>query len=140
MGLGCGKRTCSLIMRATGTLDISTSRPLPTRNLATSSGLPIVAESPTIWNSLLVICRSRSKARESWLPRLLSANSWTSSTTTHLTAWRCWRRCQPVRSTCNVSGVVISISGGLLDCLVLSRVSVSPCLTASFMSRLLHQY
>lgn len=41
---------------------------------------------------------------------------------------------------CNVSGVVISMSGGLRACLVRSFVSVSPCLTASLTSRLLHHH
>jgi len=41
---------------------------------------------------------------------------------------------------CNVSGVVIRISGGLLDWRTRSLVSVSPCLTANLMSRLLHHH
>lgn len=126
--------------RATGTLTISTGRWLPTRNWATFSGLPIVADKPMSWKSLPVSHLSLSRARDSWLPRLLSASSWTSSTMTKRTCCRCWRKMKPVRIACSVSGVVMSMSGGLLVCLARSLVSVSPWRTANLTSRLLHHH
>lgn len=60
--------------------------------------------------------------------------------TTHLTWRKCWRKIQPGRIAWSVSGVVINTSGGLRDCFMRSLVSVSPCRTASLMSRLLHHH
>ena len=128
------------IILATGTRMISTRRLLPTRNWATLSGLPMVADKPIIWKSLPIRFLIRSSAKDSWLPRLLSASSCTSSIITHCRLCRCWRRSQPESMACKVSGVVIRMSGGLRDWRVRSLVSVSPWRTASLMSRLLHHH
>ena len=92
---------------------ISTSRPSPTRNWATLSGLPMVALSPMNWMSFSATFLIRSRARLSWLPRLLSASSCISSTMIHFTVFRWFLMVRPCRMACRVSGVVMSMSGGL---------------------------
>ncbi len=77
------------IILATGTRTISTGRSVPTRNWATFSGLPIVADRPMSWKSLPINPLSLSNARESWLPRLLSAISCTSSIITQRKLCKC---------------------------------------------------
>ncbi|OPY28213.1 MAG: hypothetical protein A4E31_00874 [Methanomassiliicoccales archaeon PtaU1.Bin030] len=113
---------------------VRTSRPSPPRYLATSSTDPTVADRPTRWNSP-EISTSRSKATASCAPRSLLASSWISSMTTCLTRDRCSRSLLPVNSTCTVSGVVMSTSGGSRDCCCRSVWEVSPCLTATLRSR-----
>ena len=108
----------------------------PTRNLATLSVFPTVADSPIRWNSP-AMSASLSRATLSWAPRSVFDNSWISSMTTHSTALRCWTRRFPVNSTCRVSGVVMRISGGFCDCAFLSACEVSPCLTPTDIPRAL---
>ena len=135
-----GLTTCSWSIFSTGTLTISHSLPSPTRNLEIVSGEPIVAESPIIWTSLPTTRFSRSSAMESWLPLLSSANSWTSSTTTHFNFISPSLILLPVRSAWSVSGVVMSMSGGTMLCPALSEAPVSPCLTPNLTSNLLHHH
>ena len=106
----------------------------PTRKSATAWGSPTVAESPILWNSPATSA-SLSRATLSCAPRSVSASSWISSMTTHSTALRCWMSLLPVNSTCRVSGVVMSISGGALDWACLSAWEVSPCLTPTVTPR-----
>ena len=114
-------------------MQISTSRPCPTRNSATSFSFPTVAESPILWN-LPDRFSSLSRATLSCAPLSVSASSWISSTMTHLTFFRWLMRFFPVNITCSVSGVVIMMSGGFLDCFALSPADVSPCLTSTVTS------
>ncbi len=108
----------------------------PTRNLATSSGSPTVADRPILWYSPAMSV-SLSRATLICAPLSVSASSWISSTTTHSTFFRCSTSLFPVNITWRVSGVVMSISGGFCDCLFLSAWEVSPCLTPTVMSNAL---
>ena len=108
---------------------------VPARNWAILSGSPIVAERPILWNSTPVNSKSRSKAMESWTPRSSVANSCTSSTTIHLTLRRCSFILLPTRIDWRVSGVVMSMSGGLFACRDRALIDVSPWRTWIFTSR-----
>ncbi len=109
------------------------SRFVPAMNFAISSGLPTVADKPIRWNSLPVTSNKRSSAMVNCTPRLLSANSCTSSMMTCWTLLRCLRICEPGRIAWSVSGVVTSICGGWRACFLRVFISVSPCLTSTVM-------
>ena len=138
VAFGLTTESCSIF--STGTLTISQSLPSPTRNLEIVSGEPMVAESPMIWNSLPTARLSLSSAMESWLPLLSSASSWISSTTTHFSFVRPSLILLPVSSAWSVSGVVMRMSGGTMLWPALSCAPVSPCLTPSLTSNLLHHH
>jgi len=106
----------------------------PPRYLATSSGAPTVADNPIrwkLWDFCFVNSSKRSNATANCAPRSSWASSCISSIITHLTLWICERRFFPTKRIWNVSGVVINISGGFLDCFARSLWVVSPCLTAT---------
>ena len=106
---------------------------VPARNLAISSGFPMVADNPMRWNGVSVTSLKRSNAMVSCVPRLLPASSWASSTITVCTWLRCRRIWLPGRMACSVSGVVTSICGGWRACFLRVFISVSPCLTSTVM-------
>jgi hypothetical protein len=135
-GPGTGKSIVTEKPLGSGTFTTLQYLPGPTRNLATSSALPTVAERPISWNSLPVMRLSLSSASESWAPLLSVASSWTSSTITYLTLARWFLTTFPVSSDWSVSGVVIRSIGGLSVWALLSEGAVSPCLTATVTSSL----
>ena len=95
----------------------------------TCSGLPTVALNPTLCIGAPVRCSNLIKPRFNCQPRSLAAKSCTSSITTAFTVEIIFLTFFPVNNNCRVSGVVISIFGGLRTCFALSDCVVSPCLT-----------
>ena len=133
---GAGLSTSMSKSRWVSCLRMVTSRLVPTRNRATLSTFPTVADSPILWYSPATRL-SLSSATLSWAPLSVLESSWISSTTTHWTPFRCCSRRLPVNMTWRVSGVVIRISGGFWDWWFLSAWEVSPCLTPTVMCRAL---
>ena len=118
--------------RCVSCLRTVTSLRVPTRNLATLSTLPTVADNPMRWYSP-ASRDSLSRATLSWAPLSVLDSSWISSTTTHCTPLRCSLSLFPVNMTWRVSGVVMRISGGFWDWWFLSAWDVSPWRTPTVM-------
>ncbi len=111
----CGRTTSNSRSLDMMTCKTTTFLSDPARKRATSSGLPTVAERPTLWNSP-ASSTSLSRPIASCAPLFEAASSWISSTTTCFTYPRLSRSNLPVNIACKVSGVVIKRSGGLRDC------------------------
>ena len=109
------------------------------RNEATFFSFPTVALKPTTC-SLPARCLNRSSKSDSWLPRLESTSSCTSSTTTVRTFANAYRIFGPMSSAARDSGVVTMQIGGESRCRARSVCVVSPCLTARLTPVSLHQY
>ena len=111
---GAGLSTSMSKSRWVSCLRTVTSLLGPTRNLATLSTFPTVADRPILWYSPATR-HSLSRATLSWAPLSVLDSSWISSMTTHCTFFRCCSRRFPVNITWSVSGVVMRISGGFWD-------------------------
>ncbi len=104
----------------------------PAKYLATSSGLPTVADRHMRWKS--PESRAiRSSAIESCAPRFEFTSSCTSSIITCFTDFKFSRSLRPGNIACIVSGVVMSISGGFIACFLLIYALVSPWRTSILM-------
>ncbi len=105
----------------------------PARNWATSSRGSTVAESPIRWAGLGSSASSRSRETARCAPRLVPATAWTSSTMMVSTSVRVSRALE-VSIRNNDSGVVMRMSGGLLNRERRSAAVVSPDLTPTVIS------
>ncbi len=103
---------------------------LPTRNLATSSIGFCVADSPMRVNRRPHSACSRSSVSDRWLPRLLAATEWISSTITERVPASIARPDSEPISTYSDSGVVTRMCGGERRRRARSDCGVSPVRTA----------
>ena len=107
---GTGTWTDSSNVLAAGGSTMRTGLP-PVRKRATSSGGRTVAESPMRWAGCGSSASRRSSDSARWVPRLVAATAWISSTMTVRTAARD-SRAADVSIRNSDSGVVIRMSGG----------------------------
>ena len=85
---------------------------VPTTNLPASSKFPTVADNPTFESGYFEFNSNLSMLSDSWEPRSLDNNSWTSSITIHSNSDSAVSILTCVKRITKVSGVVIKMSGG----------------------------
>ena len=128
-----GTSTLTSIVFSRPASTMATSRSLPPRNRPTSSSGRWVADSPIRCGSTLVSSQSRSRLNARWLPRLVEATEWISSTMSQRTEASIFLAAL-VRIRNRDSGVVIRMSGGWRSIERRTSVGVSPVRMATWMS------
>jgi len=128
---GTSTLTSIVFSRPASTMD--TSRSAPPRKRPTSSSGRCVADRPMRCGCTLVSSHRRSRLSARWLPRLVDATEWISSTMSHRTEASILRAAL-VRMRNSDSGVVIRMSGGWRSIDRRTSVGVSPVRMATAMS------